>query len=252
MKKSRKQLLISSVSMLLVVILSLSVATYAWFTNNSTNLAQGLNVTAAKDSNILLSIEKDEPDASWTPILSLDTMKLDLKPVSTVDCVNWFTTYATNYNAAAQDEGGRAEIEQLTSDDYHNYFIAKKFYIKSVDADCTATYVINAEGYPDYDDWEQLESLRIALVVEDDTKLRTVYSFDYENIGIKNTAGQTGTIRVSDYPTGSIKLKKEEPKEITLYVWYEGEDEQCIDINSGVASIIDVAFTKASGGGVIS
>lgn len=253
MKKSRKELLISSVSMLLVAILSLSVATYAWFTNNSITQASGINFRAQKNTNILLSLEKYEPEAVWNSELSLDIEKLDVKPVSTVDCVNWFTTYANNYNVAADETGGRSEIVQLTSDDYENYFIAKKFYIKSVAEDCIATYVINAEGYPDYDDWEQLTSLRVALVVEDDTKLRTVYSLDYyDNTGLINTDGDTDTIKVSDYPTGSIKLKADEPKEVTLYAWYEGEDPDCIDEYSGVASIIDVVFTKASSGGVIS
>ena len=42
MKKSRKRLLISSIAMLLVAMLALGTATFAWFTQNTTATASGI------------------------------------------------------------------------------------------------------------------------------------------------------------------------------------------------------------------
>lgn len=255
MKNSRRQLLFSSVSMLLVAVLSLSVATYAWFSNAGGRAeAHGISIKSTNESNIVLSHFKDEPEADWVPILNLDVEKLDLKPVSTVDCVNWFTAYSEQYNISATD-GGRDYVTQLTQEEAPDYYIAKDFYIKSVTRDMIATYQIEVEPYPDFTNWEDLQYLRIALLMDhgDGTKtLSRFYGYDYEdNKGIKsiNADGTAtlGTVKITDYPTGNLKLIKETPKKLTLYVWYEGEDPHCIDTASGVQASIRLSFTTSGG-----
>jgi hypothetical protein len=258
MKNSRKQLLISSVSMLLVAILSLSVATYAWFSNRSTALAQGISVKSQVPANILLSLDSAD-NADWTNRLSLDVHKLNLKPVSTVDCENWFTAYSARFNTSTDDVNGRTNIRQVTTDDWENYYVAKEFYIKAPNSNMTATYVVNVEpANSDYDDDTQIDYLRVALVFETYStsgemveKTSRFYSYDYHSKALEDIDGTIGYTNVTDYVTGNIRLKKGTAQKITLYAWYEGEDPSCIDTKSGVRSVIDVAFTQASGGGVL-
>lgn len=254
MKNSRKQLLISSVSMLLVAILSLSVATYAWFTNKVQATANGISISTDHDSNIVLSHFKDEPNAAWMPILNLDVEKLNLKPVSTVDCTNWFTAYSDHYNTSAAF-GGRNYVRQITDDEAPDYYIAKDFYIKSVTRDMIATYQIEVEPYPNFTNWEDLQYLRVALLMDHGNGTKTLsrfYGYDYEdNKGIETIKADgtatLGTVRNTDYPTGNLKLIKGTPKKLTLYVWYEGEDPHCLDTASGVQASIRLSFTPSGG-----
>ena len=52
--KSRRRLLISSVAMLLVAMLALGTATFAWFTNSTTAYAKNAKVTVASPSGLVL------------------------------------------------------------------------------------------------------------------------------------------------------------------------------------------------------
>ncbi|MDP4120939.1 MAG: hypothetical protein Q8876_07820, partial [Bacillota bacterium] len=59
MKKSnkRRRLIISSVAMLMVAMLALGSATYAWFTNSTTAAANGINVSLAAPQGLLISVD---------------------------------------------------------------------------------------------------------------------------------------------------------------------------------------------------
>jgi hypothetical protein len=242
--------------------LSLSVATYAWFFQNKEAVAKGVTVKSRRPDNILLSLDSAE-NSDWTNQLSLDVHNLQMKPVSTADCENWFTASAKGANLSANDPRGRADIRQIDSvgEEKNTYFAMKEFYLKSPFGDITATYVINVEPYNgDYNDDKQIDHLRVALVFETcsdfsngtmEERTSRFYSYDYDNQALADVTGTTTTVPVSDYVTGSIRLKDDTPQKATLYAWYEGEDPQCIDENVGVKSVIDVAFTKTHGGGVL-
>ena len=53
--KSRKRLLISSVAMLLVAMLALGTATFAWFTTSTNPYADNFSAKTTKQSTLLLS-----------------------------------------------------------------------------------------------------------------------------------------------------------------------------------------------------
>ena len=52
---SKRRVLVSSLSMLLVATVSLGAATYAWFTSNTTATAQGINVKTIQASELVIS-----------------------------------------------------------------------------------------------------------------------------------------------------------------------------------------------------
>ena len=53
--KARRRLLISSLCMLLVAIVALGTATFAWFTQNTTATADGIYAKTEKASSLLIS-----------------------------------------------------------------------------------------------------------------------------------------------------------------------------------------------------
>ena len=97
---SRKRLLVSSVAMLLVAMLALGTATYAWFTQDTSASADKLSVQTVKASELKLSDDTND----WTDQLHYNTIDRILKPASSADGVNWYTATAAaknNYAATA-------------------------------------------------------------------------------------------------------------------------------------------------------
>ena len=88
MKRStfRKSSLISSVALLLVAIVALSGATFAWFTTGTTTQATGVKLTAQSVSGLYI-IEDDAStlpgeDAGWPGPIQFSGAELTLNPVS--------------------------------------------------------------------------------------------------------------------------------------------------------------------------
>jgi hypothetical protein len=102
---SRKRLLISSVAMLLVAMLALGTATFAWFTTDTTTQATGISVQTSKKSLLLVSSRTSE----WTDNLNYnfgtDTAKKLLQPASSYDGANWYKAQAVNGLSGAATTG---------------------------------------------------------------------------------------------------------------------------------------------------
>ena len=90
--KSRRRLLISSVAMLLVAMLALGTATFAWFTTSANVQARDINVSTTKSSHLELS----KSDLAWsaTGITYIGDTALPLKPASSADGANWYSGVA--------------------------------------------------------------------------------------------------------------------------------------------------------------
>lgn len=116
-KSSRKRLLVSSVAMLLVAMIALGTATFAWFTTNTTATADGIVVRTAKLSS--LEISKVSTDSGWMSQINY-ARNAYMYPVSTADGRNFFKTTANAKNNYGKD--AKAEITKvgtITSvDDY--------------------------------------------------------------------------------------------------------------------------------------
>lgn len=95
---SRKRLLVSSVAMLLVAMLALGTATYAWFTQNTQATADKLSAKTIKASELKVSSK----DITWTDALQYNINEV-LKPVSTANGYDWFAATAANKTDSAAD-----------------------------------------------------------------------------------------------------------------------------------------------------
>lgn len=76
---SRKRLLISSVAMLLVAMLALGTATFAWFTTSTNPYADKFSAKTTKQSTLLLS---NNTRVGWTSHLTYDVDNQTMYPAS--------------------------------------------------------------------------------------------------------------------------------------------------------------------------
>ena len=247
---SRKRLLISSVAMLLVAMLALGTATFAWFTQNTQATADQLSVKTIKASELQLSKTTGE----WGDQIHYDYVGKVLKPASSVDGTNWFTAIAAgkgSYEAADTDAtdissnlDGYVFKEQLNVRNNGKAAVEKvkiKFNLKETEA---------ANG----------KYVRLALVPADkrgadaavtpaDFKAGVFASAADTADALKDAAKTTETVTAKsgaevEVEVGTLTAKGEagSAKYYNLYVWFEGQDEDCKDINGG-NEIPEVTFT---------
>ena len=243
---SRKKMLVSSVAMMMVATVSLGSATFAWFSQNTTATANGVNVKTVKGSNLVLCETNSLVASDWKSTLDLNIDDKRLEPASTKDCTNWFKTKATIYNAAATETGGRGTVTPITTGESGGYYIAKEFYVKSVAEGITANFQVNVSATSTEAN-NQLDYVRVAMRKEsgDLTKI-------YGNKAADNSCltAVTPTQGTQDITTSAISdtltLTADTAQKVTLYIWFEGEDPECKDVNAGVDVTVSVDFSKST------
>ena len=100
--KSRRRLLISSIAMLLVAMLALGTATFAWFTSSTQATASGINVSTIKSSELVIS----KSDLQWETTVNYGQSSTSYTPVSTYNGTGWYEANAevkTNYAKKTTD-----------------------------------------------------------------------------------------------------------------------------------------------------
>lgn len=81
----KKNKLVIAVVMLLISAITLTTASYAWFTMSNTVSANGLSLTAAAPANVQISLTgNEENDADWMTEVDLTAPEFKLRPVSTI------------------------------------------------------------------------------------------------------------------------------------------------------------------------
>lgn len=241
-KTSRKRLLVSSVAMLLVAMLALGTATYAWFTSSTTTTANGLNVKTVKSSELVIS----KSDKDWKQTINYAQNDATLRPASSADGVSWFKADAADKTAftkkgdfasvGAEEASyvfkeelniankGSAAVEGVTitiSNFTNNY---GRIALVEVDADGNAiagktfaTSVIDTEG-------EAYDAAKTTTTTQKITPSTTL------TIPVGDLEGKVGSSEL-----GGAKYYK-------LFVWFEGQDTDCFDTNAG-QSIGNITFS---------
>lgn len=276
---TKKRALISSVAMLLVAIIALGTATFAWFTKSTTATANGINVSTIKASDLQIS----KLDKSWGTTINYEVgynkegNKIDprvLMPASTANGTDWFKASAekrTEFTAK-----GNAEL--VSAAEKINYYFAEQLNVRNNgEAD-----VNNVRITFNISDESQREGYyRIALVPVDDTEtnagaaaklpsaaknffvtktdeadtLQNIYGEadnGYQAVkGAKITDSANLTAKVKPNTDKTVRLGtlagkttdgKPVAKYYNLYVWFEGQDEDCTDEKAG-AQIPNITFS---------
>lgn len=243
---SRKRLLISSVAMLLVAMLALGTATFAWFTTSTNPYADNFSAKTTKQSTLLLS---DSSRTGWTSHLDYNAGNETMYPASG-NGTSWVKGTASNSLTGVIDQNTLQAVAPSPAQGVipSDYLFAQELNLKNNGTadikDVSIDFYLNTS-----DNKDAAEYARVALVPIDGTKVtaddyvalgNNVYSTTtktYNPIiktdGTEGTQISTKTTFHVDVTTGDEVMKPDEVRYYKLYVWFEGQDENCVDALSG-------------------
>lgn len=243
---AKKRMLISSVAMLLIAMIALGTATFAWFTTSTNPYADNFSAKTTKQSTLLLS---DKSRTGWTSHLEYKVANKTMYPASgngtawvkgtagdaltgaidTATLQSVLPSTASGLNAADYVYVNELNLKNNGTADIKN--VAIDFYLNTDDNDGSAEYA------------------RVALVPVDGTTVgadelvalgNNVYSTtakSYKPIidttGTEGTQINTKTTFHVDVTTGDEVMAPDAVKYFKLFVWFEGQDAACTDANSG-------------------
>lgn len=243
---SRKRLLISSVAMLLVAMLALGTATFAWFTTSTNPYADNFSAKTTKQSTLLLS---DSSRTGWTSHLDYNVGNKTMYPASG-NGASWVKGTASNSLTGVIDQNTLQAVAPLPAQGVipSDYLFAQELNLKNNGTanikDVSIDFYLNTS-----DNNDAAEYARVALVPIDGTIVtpddyvalgNNVYSTTtktYNPIiktdGTEGTQISTKTTFHVDVTTGKEVMEPNEVRYYKLYVWFEGQDENCVDALSG-------------------
>lgn len=233
---SRKRLLISSVAMLLVAMLALGTATFAWFTQDTRSYADKINVRTSKVSSLVLS-KSDR--TNWQSHIEYDVDRI-MFPASSSNGSQWFYANASDALSGAVDNASIKDA-QAPGTTTADYVFINELNIKNAGAVKVTDVKIkfNLQG-------ENSDYARVALVPigVDGSATTTDGTFGTGTVyGKKATPYQpisslAGDLGASITPSTTYEvsvpdLDVDKAAYYALYVWFEGQDVDCKDANSG-------------------
>lgn len=249
---AKKRMLISSVAMLLVAMVALGTATFAWFSTSTTANANNIKVQTTKASNLLIRKGTGGTALStdWAGQIDYNSDGTStLEPASSTDLSTWFKALAPSYDGAGEKSGS---IEKLTTTT--GYVVQNNFQLY-YNADTTAAdLVVNWGLTVTPTETGDEDFLRVAIVDVDTNSTVFVYGNGQDDDPLQYKAESTteivhsGASNVTTTDTnGSLTtFKAQSIKNYKMVIWYEGTDEECIDTNAVTLNNISFTFSKAA------
>ena len=230
---SKRRVLVSSVAMLLVALISLSTATFAWFTSNTTATANGINVKTIQASELVIS----KSDHAWDTKIDYGVANKVLMPASTTTGSAWF-----NAEAETKTNFAKADDAVFTSVTGGNYYFAEQINVMNKGAATVEDVKISFSGLTN-------KYARVAVVPANEagttTGTFTDCVYDADGAAYDAVSGAEATVSVTPITTYEISvgdLAENEAKYYNIFVWFEGQDVDCFDANAGQV-IDDIEFT---------
>lgn len=246
---TRKKMLLSSVAMLLVAMMALGTATFAWFTSNPNANASGLSLKTTASTGLVI---RTDTDVAWSHEAAIaknkETQNLD--PVSQKqDAPSTFYTVAA---AAADNYAKGADTPTTTTAGYYKENIYcrlsdgsddkkdadKKVYLKGITITPTA----------DVSDTESMKGCIRVAVANGNTLLGTWALTDTSNGVLTPEAGSyspalavAGTnLNVDTGLTALTATGSDLSKYITVYVYLDGQDTNCYSDKVGTVNANEI------------
>lgn len=246
MKNFRK--LIPAVCMLLLAAVMAGTSTFAWFSMNTTVTAGTMAVSATAPTNLRICKTNSDNDSDWSGALSLtDSPTTTMVPVS---CDNTnadlaFYKVQANGDKIGYDDGAyKADTTFVTAKAGTDYYTTS-FWIKAVGKDATnlklSTITRSAGGTKELD-----KALRVMAVCG---KNKFIYEpvegaeATYQAVKSLNSQKPVlgDNITVSNANSVLADTVTKTPVQVTIYIWYEGQDPACKSSNT-----VDMAGTTFS------
>lgn len=256
---SRKRLLISSVAMLLVAMVALGTATFAWFTTDTTTQATGIAVQTSKKSLLLVSSRTSD----WTDNLNYnfgtDAAKRLLQPASSNDGVNWYKAQAVNGMSGTATSGEKIvgvgtsaaegnvfcnmlNVKNTGAEDATNVKITAtisetavtsgKNYLRValVPSNCTSDTARGGATVASADDFR---GNIYGAGVDGANPVEYVGTSTDDTEGAIHEAGTAVSTKGNSISVNAGTLTQNQAKYYMLIVWFEGQDEDCQDAYAG-------------------
>lgn len=279
MKKTKK--LIPAVIILLASIVTMSTATFAWFTISRQVTAQGMNVTVTAPTNLLIApVADDSSIGDYAAAASHSTDKADVRlvPASTVNGTNFFVVDIENTADDGVGSNGSLTGANVTAGVEGNAYVDFKYSIKvmgDVSVGSPIDVVIKEIKITDKSLFggKSIQPVRVAVLVGSDvvamiapegadhqvsdTAVNGFTDAGTNGYGVATTdtvtyATKGGTdkyykgINVASLDEGVIAqfTVADTPVAVTIRVWYEGEDKDCTN-TKGANTNFDVEVVLA-------
>ena len=227
--KSLKKQLAAAIAMLLVAVVALGSASYAWFVSNNTVTATTTNISAQSNSAYLVidtqtTSTSSEPAATAAESFT-DTKLYPAQWSNTVDSNTWQfeSAYASDKGAATEKSGTRFAVGDPDTAADKDYTLANTFYIGTGTYDGTFTNLKVTGVTVNNNTSSQLEdAMRVLVTCGSEW---TVWS----KAGIESGSHQT-----SSTADGIIKengITKGTDATVKVYVYYDGADSKVFTTN---------------------
>ncbi len=251
MKRStfRKSSLISSVALLLVAIVALSGATFAWFSSNESTSVSGMEMKASAASGLYIANSAETaigniPDTAWKGSINFGKNLTMAKPTSpdftSMTSAEFITTKTDRADGVYVD----ADLEDAVQ---NTDYVAESIWVKG-DANAEkstlkATVTIGGSKVKGYE--------RVAIYDYTTQTLKVLAKTDVDSYTtlIKDDEGKAATGQTLDPVAVSadgfnVDTNWDETagRHFMVYVWFEGQDEACTNANSGADFNVTIAF----------
>lgn len=254
----KKKALISSVSMLSVAALALGSATYAWFTTSTEATANGISIGTSANSQLQISSVNND----WCTKFSYDFTANNtetgdpktLLPTSTADGKNWFEGVAADGTKHDVDSTGFTKITSGIS----NYALVDQFNVRNAGSaslyNTKITFTVDTSEISS----NGKDYFRMAVVpaeakgadkanvlgdgntfftyvvgLGNDT-YKAVTAAGPESDSNTTAAAATKFLSGGTYEISLGELTANQEVDYNLYIWFEGQDNDCYDANAGV------------------
>ena len=284
MKNSLTRKLLLAVITLGIAVIATVGSTYAWFSMNTTVEATGMQLTAVTPVNVVIS---DEETGTYTNAIAFDTLTENLYPASTDITLltsSGFSFWAVKEGQVigSNGEGGQAEegsdgtiFQSSAIEANGQYVIAKEIWLKTtagkvdlrLESISIADAVTPSSGTVSHavESYDIANAVYVALITNHETYIYAVngetgtaafqgiLSVESEDPGdftkaasaySLSTASSSGTLIFGS--DNAIKLGTT-PEKVTVLVWVEGEDPQCVNGIGGLGLSIGLTFGYAGG-----
>lgn len=246
----KKKALITSMALLLVAIVCLSTATYAWFTSSPVAGANNFAVKTHAAGSLYITDAASPATADWKTSIDIGLQNTPTyQPVSTVDCATFYTGQADVPTAKDVNSSKYSE----TSDNYYS----KNVKFKSNEAGDLYLSAFTCNSNATGGQYDLLKkSLRVGVKVGNDVK---IYALDTNStdLGVNSTTTTAavglikGTYNVGTNNANAIATfaAADDVIDATIFIWIEGEDASCYttNVSNGVTlDDIDLSFTVAT------
>lgn len=227
--------IIPALCMLLISAVLMGTSTYAWFSMNTQVSVKGMKVTA-NSTNLFLQISSS---ATFTdPATSVDYQETEgtkLKPATPVlaaenaSIEKWQT--ATSNNPGDALSGADKTIADIVTGSLNEYVYSKELHFRiAPNSTATATNLVIAGVTMEGGNSSKVlnKALRVAVAGADGVQVWT-----YANGTWTKDAGKSATAILATVTTTDATA--------TLYIWFDGTDENCTTNNA--ANLDTLTFT---------